>query len=72
MKLIKDSFIDLIKDKKLTFLVGAGCSIDKPSSLPSGRDMMKSIVEFSYHEDFKVEICIKDNGIKYSRTAFTK
>ncbi len=60
---MKDSFIDIIKDKKLTFLVGAGCSIDKPSSLPSGRDMMKLIVEFSCHE----EILVNNDGLRFEQ-----
>jgi len=66
---MNDSFRDLIKDKKLTFLVGAGCSIDKPSSLPSGRDMMKSIVEFSCHEDFKdeIEILVNNDELRFEQ-----
>lgn len=32
---------------KLTFLVGAGCSIDPPSSLPSSREILNEIVRYS-------------------------
>ena len=53
MELIKKSFKELIENKKLTFLIGAGCSIDKPSSLPSGEVMMKAIIDFSCHKTFK-------------------
>ena len=38
---IKDLFPD---DGKYTFLVGAGCSIDGPSCLPSGKSMMNSMI----------------------------
>ncbi|GAJ14386.1 unnamed protein product [marine sediment metagenome] len=61
MKLIKNSFKDLIENKKLTFLIGAGCSIDKPSSLPSGEEMMNAIIEFSCHKAFidDIDILVK-------------
>ncbi|MFX0077507.1 MAG: tetratricopeptide repeat protein, partial [Candidatus Hermodarchaeota archaeon] len=32
---------------KLTFLVGAGCSIDKPSCLPAGRRMMNALLDYT-------------------------
>ena len=39
---------DLLSDKaKLTFLVGAGCSVDPPSCLPNGRKMMEELINFS-------------------------
>jgi len=53
MKLINTSFNELIKDKKLTFLVGAGCSVNPPSSLPTGNEMMNDIIDFSCSENFK-------------------
>ncbi len=34
------------KGEKLTFLVGAGCSMDKPSCMPSGRSMLGDLVKF--------------------------
>ncbi|TFF86361.1 MAG: tetratricopeptide repeat protein [Promethearchaeota archaeon] len=33
--------------EKLTFLVGAGCSVDQPSCLPSGRSMMDAIIRYT-------------------------
>ena len=42
---------DLISnDEKLTFLVGAGCSVDPPSSLPAGRSMMDAIINYTCAE----------------------
>ncbi len=42
---------DLFNDKaKLTFLVGAGCSVDPPSCLPAGRSMMKAIINYTCAE----------------------
>ena len=39
---------DIIADNdKLTFLVGAGCSVDPPSCLPAGRAMMEYIIRFT-------------------------
>ena len=32
---------------KLTFLVGAGCSVDAPSCLPLGRAMMEAIIDYT-------------------------
>ncbi|MHA1105331.1 MAG: tetratricopeptide repeat protein [Promethearchaeota archaeon] len=37
-------------DSKLTFLAGAGCSIDPPSCLPAGRAMMDAIIDYSCAE----------------------
>jgi hypothetical protein len=48
MKEVNLSIKDLLgDDKKLTFLVGAGCSIDPPSCLADGFKMMKSIIEYT-------------------------
>lgn len=47
MKIISKHFSELFNlEDDLTFLVGAGCSIDPPSSLPSAKKMMRAIVEF--------------------------
>lgn len=51
MKLINSSFKSLIEGEKLTFLVGAGCSVESPSCLPTGQEFMKSIVKFSCSEN---------------------
>ena len=40
------SFKDLIENEQLLFLVGAGCSIDAPSCLPSGWSMMEAIIRY--------------------------
>ncbi len=37
-------------NKNLTFLVGAGCSIDPPSCLPAGRSMMEAMLKFACAE----------------------
>ena len=37
----------LFSEEKLTFLVGAGCSVDRPSCLPDGHSMMKAIINYS-------------------------
>jgi len=48
MKLINLAIKDLITpDAKLTFLVGAGCSVDPPSCLPVGRAMMDAIIDYT-------------------------
>jgi len=48
MKLTNLTIRDLLPpDKELTFLVGAGCSIDPPSCLPAGRTMMNAIIEYT-------------------------
>jgi tetratricopeptide (TPR) repeat protein len=48
MKEVSLSIKDLLgDDKKLTFLVGAGCSIDPPSCLADGFKMMKSIINYT-------------------------
>lgn len=41
------SFFDGNHD--LTFLIGAGCSVDSPSCLPAGRPMMDAIIEYVCH-----------------------
>ena len=40
-------FKDLIKGEKLTFLVGAGCSVDSPSCLPTGKEMIEAIIRYT-------------------------
>ena len=37
-------------DAKLTFLVGAGCSLDAPSCLPAGRSIMDAIINYTCAE----------------------
>ena len=41
-------FIDILNNStELTFLVGAGCSIESPSNLPGGTQMMEEIIKYS-------------------------
>jgi len=48
MNLTNLKITDLITpDAKLTFLVGAGCSMDSPSCLPAGRKMMNAIIDYT-------------------------
>jgi len=37
----------LLSNNDLTFLVGAGCSVDVPSCLPAGRAMMEAIINYT-------------------------
>jgi len=47
MKLINIKIKELLtSDTKLTFLIGAGCSVDSPSCLPAGRSMMDTIINY--------------------------
>ena len=51
MKLINKTIQELFaENKKLTFLVGAGCSVDSPSCLPAGREMMEAIINYTCAE----------------------
>ena len=51
MRLTNLTIRDLINpDSKLTFLAGAGCSIDPPSCLPAGRAMMDAIIDYTCAE----------------------
>jgi len=51
MKLTNFKIDDLITlDAKLTFLVGAGCSVDPPSNLPAGKAMMDAIITYTCAE----------------------
>jgi len=51
MKLTNLTINDLITPKaKLTFLVGAGSSVDLPSCLPAGRAMMDAIIDYACAE----------------------
>ncbi len=58
---IKDLFTD---DAKLTFLVGAGCSVDAPSCLPAGRDMMEAIIKYSCAES-EIEKILKLKELRF-------
>ncbi|UYP48633.1 Photosystem I assembly protein Ycf3 [Candidatus Lokiarchaeum ossiferum] len=45
--MLKNKFHELIKNKPLTFLAGAGCSVDNPSNLPAGSTMIRKIIRFT-------------------------
>ena len=48
MKLTNLTIRDLINpEATLTFLVGAGCSLDPPSCLPAGKPMMEAIIKYT-------------------------
>ena len=48
MKLTNLTIRDLINtEAKLTFLAGAGCSLDPPSCLPAGKPMMEAIIKYT-------------------------
>jgi tetratricopeptide (TPR) repeat protein len=41
----------ILNNDPLTFLVGAGCSVDAPSCLPAGRSMMDAIIDHVANKD---------------------
>jgi len=51
--IIKDLFTD---GTKLTFLIGAGCSVDPPSCLPAGHPMMKAMINYTCAESEREKI----------------
>lgn len=58
---------DLITpDAKLTFLVGAGCSVDSPSCLPAGRTMMEAIIDYTCAES-EIEKIKKLEGLRFEQ-----
>ena len=69
MRLVNTSLNKLLQDKNVTFLIGAGCSVGKPSCLPSGKKMMEAIIEFSCHQDFKmiIESLISEKKLRFEQ-----
>lgn len=70
-EIVPNKKLDLIRilseNQNLSFLVGAGCSIDSPSCLPSGKQMMRSLIEY-FCINSKKEILyklIKENMIRF-------
>ena len=51
MKRVDLDLKNILNNEPLTFLVGAGCSIDAPSCLPAGRSMMDAIIEHVSNRD---------------------
>ncbi len=67
MKLTNFTIKDLFTDHaKLTFLVGAGCSVDVPSCLPAGRAMMEAIIRYTCPES-EVEKIIKLKALRFEQ-----
>ena len=67
MKLTNLNIKDLINnEKKLTFLVGAGCSVDAPSCLPAGRPMMEAIINYTCVESEREKI-LKLKGLRFEQ-----
>jgi len=57
MKPTKLTIQDLFtKNAKLTFLIGAGCSVDAPSNLAAGRKMMEAIINYTCAESEKEKL----------------
>jgi len=70
-EIVPNKKLDLIRilseNQNLSFLVGAGCSIDSPSCLPSGKQMMRSLIDY-FCINSKKEILyklIKENVIRF-------
>ena len=55
---------DLMKKEALTFLVGAGCSVDSPSRQPAGRAMMDAMIQFACDEE-EIERIIKLDELRF-------
>lgn len=49
---IDKKFDEIILNEQLVLLVGAGCSLDPPSNLPAGKQMMNQIIKFGCDEEF--------------------
>ena len=56
----------LTTESKLTFLVGAGCSTDPPSCLPTGKEMMKAIIKYSCAEP-EIERILKIKDFRFEQ-----
>ena len=52
------------ENQKLTFLVGAGCSVDAPSSQPAGRSMMEAMIKFICAES-EVDKILKITDLRF-------
>ncbi|MFX0148878.1 MAG: tetratricopeptide repeat protein [Candidatus Hodarchaeota archaeon] len=58
---------DLLADNtNLTFLVGAGCSVDAPSCLPAGRSMIEAIIDHTCAES-EHEILKKSQELRFEQ-----
>ncbi len=68
MKAVDINLKDLLKENsELTFLVGAGCSVDAPSNLPTGLLMMEAIVNYFFpkSEINKILTFVKSGTLRF-------
>jgi tetratricopeptide (TPR) repeat protein len=67
MRLTNLTIRDLITpDSKLTFLAGAGCSMDPPSCLSAGKPMMKAIINYVC-ADSEIEKILKLEDLRFEQ-----
>ena len=67
MKLTNLTIKDLLTDDtKLTFLVGAGCSVDAPSCLPAGRAMIEALIKYSC-ADSEIDKILKLKELRFEQ-----
>ncbi|MBD3229766.1 MAG: tetratricopeptide repeat protein [Candidatus Lokiarchaeota archaeon] len=64
VKQVKLNLQELFLRNDLTFLVGAGCSIDPPSGLPSGGKMMDAIIDYTCDES-EIDNIRKLKGLRF-------
>ena len=57
---IKDLFG---KGNKLTFLIGAGCSVDTPSNVPDGNEIKEELIKYFCAES-EIENILKIESLK--------
>ncbi|MFX0075574.1 MAG: tetratricopeptide repeat protein [Candidatus Hermodarchaeota archaeon] len=67
MKALRKNLKDLIdEDGKLTFLAGAGISIDPPSCLPAGSAMIKRLVEY-FCAKSSIDLILNINELRFEQ-----
>lgn len=66
MKKLNLTFKNLIENKKLTFLVGAGCSVDPPYNLPSGNKFLKALITYSSAES-EIERILEIKDLRFEQ-----
>lgn len=62
--------IDLIKgENKLTFLIGAGCSFNPPSNLPTGKLMMEELIKYFCYKPVQNDLLelLNNNKIRFEK-----
>ena len=60
----KRQLITLLKKEALTFLVGAGCSVDSPSHQPAARTMMDAMIQFACDKE-EIETITKLDELRF-------